>query len=333
VLVYMEQQIEQYLDELPLWLQEIIAESGVNAALEITYWLTEPYIPQYWLDELQGLADGCGLDYMTVVRLHMLPELIQASCTMVGAWGDAIENTTGSLYQLRALDWSTNGPVQQVPAYIVYHPAQGHDFAILSWAGFIGTVTGFSSAPLGLCEKVWIAYNGTKDRSGYPWHFLTRDILQFDPDVDSALARIANTARTCSIWLGLGDPENEFKAVGYSHDYVLIYDDNTFPVYPAHPRMNGVVYIDKHVQPSHNPCLASLLQKYYGNLTPSVIKTYVTALHQTGDMHIAIYDFKENLVYVSNASPYVNNTYIPAYNRQFIQLDMTALFAVQPPSF
>ncbi len=103
-------------------------------------------------------------------------------------------------------------------------------------------MTGFSSAPVGLCEKVWLEYNGTKPRSGYPWHFLTRDILQFDADVDSALSRIANAARTCSVWLGLGDPENEFKAVGYAHDYILVYDDMNFPVYQVRELINYTDY-------------------------------------------------------------------------------------------
>ncbi len=77
---------------------------------------------------------------MEIVRMHMLPELIQAHCTMFGAWGPAIENTTGSLYQLRALDWTTNGPFQQFPAYIVFHPDEGHDFAILSWVSVVITL-------------------------------------------------------------------------------------------------------------------------------------------------------------------------------------------------
>ncbi len=51
---FMEAQVEQYIDYLPQWLQNIIAEAGVDAALDITYYLTEPYIPQYWLDELRG---------------------------------------------------------------------------------------------------------------------------------------------------------------------------------------------------------------------------------------------------------------------------------------
>ncbi len=121
---------------------------------------------------------------------------------MMGAWGPAIANTQGSLFQLRfhlfsfliyhrALDWSTDGPFQKYPTIIVYHPTNGHNFSIVTFAGFIGAITGYSSAPIGLSQKVWINYNGSSIRSGIPFHFLLRDILQFDSDTDSALSRIA----------------------------------------------------------------------------------------------------------------------------------------------
>ena len=60
----------------------------------------------------------------------------------------------------------------------------GHPFLILTFSGFIGALTGYSGW-MGLCEKVWLHYNGTSSRIGYPWHFLTRDILQFDVDISS----------------------------------------------------------------------------------------------------------------------------------------------------
>ena len=90
--------------------------------------------------------------------------------------------------------------------------------------------------------------------------------------------------------------------------------------------MDGLVYIDKHEQPSNNPCFSSLLQKYYGSITPEVTVQYITAIEQTGDMHIAIYDFANNHIFVSNASPFVNGTFTPAYDRPFVRLDTKALF-------
>lgn len=194
----------------------------------------------------------------------------------------------------------------------------------------------------GLSQKVWLKYNGTSSRIGIPFHFLLRDILQvllesyrfwtlvqYDTDVPAALHRIHNAARTCSIFIGLGDPVHQFSAVEYSYQVVNVYNDTDYPINPGHPRIPHVVYIDKvflnmfyiwvlqHEQPSSDPCLGSLLKKYYGKIDPIVTLQYITAVFQTGDMHIAIYDFSTMQMYVSNASPYVNGTFTPAYDRPF----------------
>jgi len=327
VLVYLEKQVDEAIHFLPEWLRNVIEVEGVEAALELTYVATRSYTKDYFFEEMRGIADGSGMDYQTVINLHMLPELIQAACTMVGAWGSAINE--GSLYQLRALDWSTNGPFQKWPALIVYHPNtdNGHPFAILSFTGAVIALTGYSSAPMGICEKVWISYNGTQSRTGQPWHFLLRDILQFDQSVDDAITRIVNAPRTCSIHVGVGDPKNKFRAIEYSHDYVQIYNDINYPEYNGHPKLNNVVYINKHVQPSQDPCLGDLLKSQYGSIDAEYFIRHVAPEHQTGDAHAAVYDFAKNLVYAVVASPYLNGTYTPAYDRQWTKFDMAALFA------
>jgi len=300
--------------------------------LELTYYLTRSYTPDYFYQELQGIADAAGVDFMRVVRLHMIPELIQAQCTMVGAWGQAISKTNGTLYQLRALDWQVDGPFQKYPAIIVYHPQQGNGqaFAIVGWGGFIGTVTGFGSAPIGLSQKVWYDYNGTYDRSGVPFHFLLRDVLQYDTEIDDAINRINAAERTCAIWIGLGDYSNQFRAIEYSVDKVRVFDDRNFPQYKEHPRLPGAVYVDKHPQPSHHPCLGSLMQKYYGQLNAVTIKEHISAEHATGDAQIAIYDYAEMKAFIAFASPYENGQFTPAYNRAFVSVDLAALFNTQP---
>jgi len=328
---YIYSQIQQYLSDLPPELAYLFEEYGVGAVLEATYLLTAEFIPDYFMDELRGMGDATGIDYMQLVRIHMLPELIQAHCSMVGAWGPAIKGTNGTLFQMRSLDWDTSGPYQQAPVVIVYHPKDlGHNFALLTWAGFIGALTGYSSAEMGICEKVWISYNGTQSRIGIPFHFLLRDILQFDRDIDDSLSRIANADRTCSIWIGLGDTKiNQFRTVQYSFEQVNIFDDQTFPEYPGHPRFDGLVYVDKHEQPSSNPCLGELMTKYYGSLDAVTLLRYVTAVHQTGDMNIGIYDFANHFMYVSNAAPYDPKGFALAYDRPFIRLNMAKLFNEQ----
>jgi len=90
--------------------------------------------------------------------------------------------------------------------------------------------------------------------------------------------------------------------------------------------MSGLVYINKHVQPSADSCLGDLLKAKYGSIDSEYLIRNVAAQHQTGDAHAAVYDYANNLMFVVIASPYVNGTMIPAYNRQWTKLDMTSLF-------
>jgi len=51
------------------------------------------------------------------------------------------------------------------------------------------------------------------------------------------------------------------------------------------------VYVDKHPQPSADPTtLPDLLNASYGNLD-AVTTISIAAGHETGDLHIAIYDY------------------------------------------
>jgi hypothetical protein len=91
----------------------------------------------------------------------MIPELVKASCSMAGASNKATQDgrLAGGLVQLRALDWDTTGPFQQAPLLITWHPAagNGHAFTSLGWAGLLGSMTGASSAGLGVSEKVRVS--------------------------------------------------------------------------------------------------------------------------------------------------------------------------------
>lgn len=265
------------------------------------------------------------------MHMALFPELIKASCSIIGAWGGAVaSDAEGRLLQLRALDWDTDGPFQKDPVVVVYHPeeGQGHSFATMGWAGFLGAITGFSSANVAVSEKVWLAYDGPSSRAGVPFNFLLRDILQFDTDADQALSRIASAHRTCSIFIGVGDDRDQFKLVEYSHETVNVYNDHNFPAYGNHTLKQGLVYVDKHVQPSHDQCLPALLDKYYGSLSPDVVRQYITSQFRTGDMHIAIYDYGAHTMDVANAAPKdAQGNVVKAYDRTFIRLQMDDLFA------
>lgn len=101
---------------------------------------------------------------------------------MFGAWGNATRSRNGQLLQLRSLDWDVHGPFVDYPAVIVYHPSKlGHAFANVGFLGWIGSITGMSSAKLGISE-IGVSYPdpsfGKESRFGIPFTFILRDILQ-----------------------------------------------------------------------------------------------------------------------------------------------------------
>lgn len=330
-------QINPYLKDMPPLLREAIETLGIDAGLDLTYEWTRAYTPAHFIEEFRGIADGAGISFAEVVRFHMFPELIKASCSMLGAWGEASPGY--SLLQLRALDWGLDNPMQFNPLLLVYHPSvEGHPFAIQTFTGFVGAITGYSGSNA-ISEKVWYEYKGASSRVGYPWHFLLRDILQFDENLEASIARINGARRTCSIWVGLGShADSQFRAIGYSHTTATVYNDTSaFPGYaptPAqHPLFPGLVYIDKHTQPSDDPCMGNLMTQYHGSLNPVNIMSVVQQF-QTGDLQAAVYDFQNNVIYIAVATQTggypPKKTTVPAYaRREWIAYNMTQLFAQQ----
>jgi hypothetical protein len=331
------------LKDLPASILEKIATVGANLALDWELLETGPFIPRHFWEEMTGLAEGAGLPAQEIYRIHMFPELIKAHCSMFGAWGQATANGAGGLVQLRSLDFGTDNPFRMVPVLAVYHPnnGQGSKYAHLTFAGFLGAFTGYGENTA-ICEKLWDGenYNGTSKRAGLPWNFMLRDILQFDKTIEDARQRMENAHRTCPIFVGVGDHQSgTFNSFEYSYSVIRQFNDTTsFPGYapmsPQHPLFNDLVYIDKHTQPSGDPCMASLLQENYGHIDP--LNTIdLIGQFETGDLHAAVYDFAANEMYIGVATqtgtfpPANQSAVIPAYMRQFLKLNMTQLFSEQ----
>jgi len=53
--------------------------------------------------------------------------------------------------------------------------------------------------------------------------------------------------------------------------------------------------------PGYSSVLAKQLENYHGQLTPDVTIHDILPVVQSGDLHIAVYDLQNELMYVSNA--------------------------------
>ena len=85
----------------------------------------------------------------------MLPELIQAACTVTGVWGNATAD--GNVYHLRALDWNWDTPANKYPSVIIYESNEpnSHAIANIGFLGLIGSLTVIAKQGISIGEKVW----------------------------------------------------------------------------------------------------------------------------------------------------------------------------------
>ena len=77
-------------------------------------------------------------------------------------------------------------------------------------------------------------------------------------------------------------------------------DDKNYTHYSeAHPQLDGVVYYDKGIQPSDDPCLGAILSESHGNINAETLYSAVPGFHKTGDCQVAVMDLKNQELWVS----------------------------------
>jgi len=225
----------------------------------------------------------------------------------------------------------------------VYRNEGERAFASVSFPGMVGVITGVAQDGIGISEKVWMTYDtpslqpGSYD--GEPDVFVLRDILQQSKTRLEAETYMQNAKRTWAIWVGVGDFTTQvMDLVGYKQDSALVYTDETMPTMTGQPYIEDVVYADKHPQPSgEGPegTLPTALTDFWGNISLDTARTIIQH-HQSGDQHIAMYDYGDSQMLLSVGRINEDGDYGPvggdlsswkAYNRPWLQFDLNNLWA------
>ncbi len=179
-----------------------------NENLDAAWIAVSPYTHPRFKEELEGMANGSGLSLETLRRAHMVPVLGDYACSGVIVWGDASAN--GHLYQIRNLDFTMNGHLQDAPTIVIYLPKEGIAHAVPTFAGYIGAHAGMNAKGIALSEK------GASPGKDYPFdmdgtHFSTlfRDILYEANNLDEALGMVQSTKliKRYRFWIGDGKEE------------------------------------------------------------------------------------------------------------------------------
>ncbi|CAF0846202.1 unnamed protein product [Adineta steineri] len=333
---HFEQRIIDELDKLklPKWFEDMVVGKGLAFALDFQNTIVEKYIDKEIYEEMRGIADAANVNYYSIRRLHMLGEITRGRCSLFGLWGNATMG--GKTLQLRALDWDTKGGLQDFPVITIYHPRSeklGHAFANVAWAGYIGTLTGMSSTQMGISE-IGIYFSddtfGDESMSGLPFIFVERHILQYSETLDDALSFIANVKRTCHLVLAVADGKlGTARMIQYSHSLVNFFDDqNLQPLAEWHPRLPNAIYCGMDwLCPSRQYKLYKQILSQYGHITPESSIQNITSIAKTGDLHVALYDLTDMIMYVSNARGTNETGPLEAYQRQFVKIDLNIEFA------
>ena len=93
----------------------------------------------------------------------------------------------------------------------------------------------------------------------------------------------------------------KFDLIGCKEDSAIVYDDVTMPLMTGQPYIDSIAYVDKHPQPSgEGPTgtLPTALLDFYGNISLETSKI-ILQYHQSGDVHIAAYDFDGDEMYLA----------------------------------
>ncbi len=173
------------------------------------------WVPARYYEELQGIADGSGVDYNEILVANFLPELFH--CSGFALSGSATKD--GTLYHGRILDYGCDWTLQDHAVLTIAEPNDAIPFANVSYAGFIGSVTGMNAKKISIGE---MGGKGIGHWDGVPMTLLVRMALEESKTLDEAIAIFRDKPRTCEYYYVIADG-NSGKAVGMEASWNKFY--------------------------------------------------------------------------------------------------------------
>lgn len=178
----------------------------VRSAIEIILKTEEPHVAPRYFEELQGLAAGAEISYADARAGNFIPELFHCS-------GFALMNSAtkdGTLYHGRVLDYAIDWGLQDHAVLVVAEPEGRIPFVNITYAGFIGSVTGMNAEHVSIGE---MGGKGLGHWEGRPMALIIREALETAKSLDDAVATFRDGPRTCQYYYVVADGEAK-QAVG-----------------------------------------------------------------------------------------------------------------------
>ncbi len=156
------------------------------------------FVPERFHEELRGIADGAGMDVQDVIAANFIPELFH--CSGFALSGSATKD--GTLYHGRVLDYGCDWRLQEHAVLTVAEPNGKNAFVNVTYAGFVGSVTGMNARQISVGE---MGGRGLGHWEGIPMAFLVRMALEEASTLDEAIAVFRDHPRTCEYFYVVAD--------------------------------------------------------------------------------------------------------------------------------
>ena len=164
------------------------------------------FVPARFHEELEGIAEGSGVAVEEIIAANFIPEMFH--CSGFALSGSATKS--GELYHGRILDYGCDWKLQDHAVIVVAQPEGLIPFVNVTYAGFVGSVTGMNARNISIGE---MGGGGLGHWDGVPMAFLVRMALEEADDLDEAVATFRDHPRTCQYFYVLADGKSK-QAVG-----------------------------------------------------------------------------------------------------------------------
>jgi len=274
-------------------------------------------IPARFLEEMKALARGADLPEWKVTAANLIPELMH--CSGFALLSDATSEK--KLMHGRVLDYGVSLRLQDHAVLILQDPEGRIPFANVSYAGFIGSVTGMNVRQVSIGE---MGGGGTGRWDGVPMSLLVRMVLEDARTLDEAVGVFRDNPRTCEYYYVIADAKSD-SAVG-----MKAVPDGIETVRPGeshkllpHPVKNTVLMSagDRYVN------LARLVAQGYGTFTQATaIRLMDKPVAMNSNLHDALMVPADGVLWVANADKDGN----PAWKQKYYRFDVRELLARRP---
>ncbi len=166
---------------------------GLRRAVLMISRQMEKSIPKQYIEEMQALAKSGGVSYEDVLLANTFFDIRRAVlCSTIVAVGERSSDKQPIFG--RNLDFPSLGVLHKYTCVVVYHPADGHAVASVTFPGFIGVLSGLNDA--GVVAAVMEVHERGTQWAAVPSAMVFRTALTGAERAEDMLDAVKGQART-----------------------------------------------------------------------------------------------------------------------------------------